>query len=101
MAKLEAIKSSKIRKGEAGSIKVTVPETDNLKELTMVLPKGVSSPDGEEINLAPKMTCIDIPILVSKEAPEHFTIKFHLVEKTPTKGKSTELFADYSMDLEE
>ncbi len=100
MTKIEAKKGSKIRKGEAGTIEVTVPETKSLKELTLVLPKGVSSPEGDKLKLAPKMTHVDIPILVGKEAPEHFTITFRLREKPLGKSKQVDLTADYEMDIE-
>jgi hypothetical protein len=89
----------KIRKGEAGTIVLNLPQTEGLKVLKIEVPAGVVSPSGSSINLAPDVTRVDIPILITKDAPESVTVKFHLMEKYPAKRKSVEGTTEYLLKI--
>lgn len=89
----------KIRRGEAGTIVLHVPETEGLKSLAIDVPSGVINPSGSLINLAPKMKYVDIPLLLTKDAPEEFTIKFHLFEQTRKGRPHVEITSELAMKI--
>ena len=89
----------KIRKGEAGTIVISVPETEGLKILKIEVPSGVISPSGSSITLAPDVKRVDIPIVVTKEAPESVVVRFHVMEKNPEKKRAVEGSTEYILKI--
>ena len=91
---------AKIRKGEAGTIVLSVPQTTGFKSLTIDLPQGITSTSGSVIYVAPSTINVDIPLFVTKDAPNEFVVKFHLEESKQTKKKSIELTKEHLIKIE-
>lgn len=91
MSEIDVKKSPKLKKKEAGTITLELPETEQYKTLKINTPDGVVSTSGDEIMLAPKMKSIDIPIFIEQRAPEEFDIEFDLTEQkdAPDEEKLT------------
>lgn len=91
MSEIDVKKSPKLKKKEAGTITLELPETEQYKTLKINTPDGVVSTSGNEIMLAPKMKSIDIPIFIEQRAPEEFDIEFDLTEQkdAPDEEKLT------------
>jgi hypothetical protein len=81
LREIDVKKSPKLKKKEAGTITLELPETEQLKTLKINTPDGVVSTSGDEMLLAPKMKSIDIPIFIEQRAPEEFEIEFDLMEE--------------------
>ncbi|MGD0450410.1 MAG: hypothetical protein ABSA79_05050 [Candidatus Bathyarchaeia archaeon] len=90
----------KIRRGEAGTIVLKLPQTKSLKILRIELPDGVTSTSGNVITLAPDLTHINIPILVGKNAKQG-KVKFSMSEKMTGKIQPNELLADHNLNIDE
>jgi hypothetical protein len=91
LSEIDVKKSPKLKKKEAGTITLELPETEQYKTLKINTPDGVVSTSGNEIMLAPKMKSIDIPIFIEQRAPEEFDIEFDLTEQkdAPDEEKLT------------
>jgi hypothetical protein len=91
LSEIDVKKSPKLKKKEAGTITLELPETEHFKTLKINTPDGVVSTSGDEIMLAPKMKSIDIPIFIEQRAPEEFDIEFDLTEQkdAPDEEKLT------------
>jgi hypothetical protein len=99
LSEIEVKREQKMRKGEAGTIVLSVPKTEGLKSLTIELPEGVTSTSGSSILLSGSTINVDVPLLVTKEAPAKFTVKFHLVETKPKKGEKTEFSGSHDIRI--
>jgi hypothetical protein len=91
--------SVKVRRGEAGTIALTIPLTKGPKVLKIDLPHGVISTSGNEITLAPNLTHVNIPILVTKEATEG-KVTFSLTEKGTLKT-TTGTYSEYNIKFDQ
>jgi len=80
MVEMKVKSSPKIRKGEGGTLRIELPETDFVKQIRIATPEGVFSGSGEKLFAAPKMTQIDIPLHVTEEAKDDIEVEIDLLE---------------------
>lgn len=100
MVEIKVKSSPELRKGEAGTIRLQVPATEDLKSLKIELPEGVETPGGDEMLLAPKMEYVDIPIFVTQRAPDEFELEFSIVEQAkPERLSKVEVSKKHEMKL--
>lgn len=80
MVEMKVKSSPKLRRGEGGTIRLEVPETDFVKQIRITTPEGVFSGSGDKLFAAPKMTQIDIPIHVTQAASDNIELEIDLFE---------------------
>lgn len=93
MSEIEVEGPSKMRKGESGSIKIRLPETDSVKTIEIGASLGTILPSGRTIKVSREADQIDVPLVVTQEAPDTIEVSVGLVtEKGTTKLKKTKTF---------
>jgi hypothetical protein len=100
VTEIEVKRESIIRKGEAGTIVLGLPETANPKSLSIDVPQGVTSTSGSQIFLSGGTVTVDIPLFVSKGASDIIPLKFCLSEINQIKKDVVQYSKDFQLKIE-